>query len=135
MSESAIRAALETALAGMSPDLPTAWENDTFTPPGINEPYQEAALLLARPDNSETGRQYTQRGYMQVSLRYPLGVGTADVTERVEALKALFVKPSSFTASGVTVNVDRTPEVIPGRSDAGRWLVLLRIYFSAQVTT
>lgn len=135
MTAIAIRAALETALDAMSPALATAWENDAFTPPAADTPYQEVALLLAQPDNAETGRQYTQRGFLQVNLYYPLGAGTGDVTARAELLKTTFRKTLSFTASGVSVYIDRTPEIVPGRRDADRWMVPVRIYFSAQITT
>lgn len=135
MTALAIRAALETALDAISPPIATAWENDAFTPPDLETPYQEASLLLAQPDNAETGRQYTQRGFLQVNLYYPLGYGTGDVTARAELLKTTFRKTLSFTASGVTAYIDRTPEIIPGRRDDDRWMVPVRIYFAAQITT
>ena len=135
MSAVLIRAALETALAAMSPALLTAWENDAFTPPGASTPWQEVALLLAQPENAETGGQYTQRGFLQVSLRYPTGVGTGAASTRAEAVRAAFKKGFAFSSGGVTVRIFRTPEVLPGRRDGDRWLIPVRVYFTAQINT
>ena len=50
----AVRAALETALAAMSPALPLAYENVPYTHvPGT--PFARVYLLPARPENPEFG--------------------------------------------------------------------------------
>ena len=61
MSIVSIRAALETALNAITPAIATAWENDAFTPPDLETPYQAAFLLLAQPENTEIGPQHVDQ--------------------------------------------------------------------------
>jgi hypothetical protein len=83
MSTVSIRKALEIKLAALSPSLATAYENAAFTPPAAGTPYQEAYLLPGRPDNAEMGaKNYLEVGVFQVTLKYPLGNGTADAQAR-----------------------------------------------------
>lgn len=136
MSAVAIRAALEVALAAMSPTLATAWENADFDPaPGT--PYQQVSLLLAEPVNAEMGANanayYTEQGFLQIDLKYPLGEGPAAATTRAQLLRSTFYRGASFTASGVTAHIERTPEILPGRFEDERYVVPVRIRFYAHV--
>jgi hypothetical protein len=126
---SAVRAALESALAAMSPALATAYENAPFTPVA-GTPYQRATLLLAEPANPVVGAGfYTEQGFMQVDLCYPLGAGPAAASNRAELIRSTFHRGASFTASGVTVNIERTPEIAPGRVEEDRYVIPVRIRF------
>jgi len=133
MSIIAIRAALETALNGMTPQLATAWENTAFTP-AVGTPYQKVVLMLAEPDNSESGARYIEQGYMQVDLRYPLSKGTADAGARAVALRTTFKRGLTFTSGGINVVIERTPQIMPGRNDEDRYVVQVCIRFTAQVS-
>lgn len=133
MSLAAVRAALETALNAMSPALSTAWENDAFSPPEAGTAYQAVNLLLAEPLNQEIGRRYVERGFMQVSLRYPLDAGPAAASERAQALRTTFYRGASFTTSGITTIIERTPEIMSGFRDGDRWTIPVRIRFYAEV--
>lgn len=133
MSVIAIRAALETAIAGISPSLATAWENVDFTPPGSDEPYQEVFVRFAEPDNREIGRQYVQRGFAQVTLKYPKGAGSAAAAARAELLKSTLYRGLSLTSGGVTVTVEKTPEVAAGPADDERFVLIVRVRFYAPV--
>lgn len=130
MSALLIRSALEVALAAMSPTLASAYENAPYTPV-VGTPYQQITLLLAEPDNSEIGRatMYRQDGFFQVDLRYPLNAGPGAATTRAELIKSTFYRGASFTASGVTVNIERTPEIMPGRVEDDRFVIPVRIRF------
>lgn len=134
MSALLVRAALETALAAMSPPLATAWENVPYAPVQ-GTPYQRATVLLAEPVNSEIGRQglHMEQGFMQVDLAYPLNAGTHDAITRAELIRTTFYRGASFTASGVTVNIERTPEIAPGRVEADRFVIPVRIRFYAHI--
>lgn len=133
MSLPAVRAALEIALAAMSPALGTSWENGEYVPvPGT--PYQRVWLMPAEPANVEIGPRYTEQGLFQIDLAYPLNAGPSAATARAELLRTTFPRGASFTASGVTTSIERTPEIRPGRVEDDRWIVPVRIRFYAHIT-
>lgn len=133
MSALAIRAALETALAAMSPALATAWENTPYTP--VNgTPYQRVNLLLADPSQPEIGRMTQERGFMQVSLAYPLNAGPSAAATRAELIRDTFYRGRSFTASGITVTIEKTPEISPAMIEPDRYVLPIRIRFFANYT-
>lgn len=131
-SISAIRAALETALASMTPPLATAYENAAFTPVQAT-PYQRVNLLLAEPDNSEIGPHALERGIFQVTLCYPVGAGPAGAQGRAELLRTTFARATSFAASGIAVRITRTPEIAPAQIDGDRYELPVRIRFEAEI--
>lgn len=127
-----IRAALETALNAMSPALSTAWENAAFVPVA-GTPYQQVNILFASPDNMVYGSAHRELGFMQVKLMYPLQVGTAVVAARAELIRATFKRGASFSNSGITVVVEKTPEVSPGSVDRDRWAVPIKVRFFSNI--
>lgn len=133
MSIAAIRAALETALNAMAPAVLTAWENNPFVPPASTVPYQQVFVLFATPDNREAGVVYTEIGYMQVSLKYPLDVGSSAAMARAIMLRNTFKKANSFSNSGVTVIIDKTPAIVNGTVDVDRWSLPVKIPFHADI--
>jgi hypothetical protein len=131
-----VRSALESALWNMSPALATSFENagymnadGTAGTPDAATPYQRVTLLLAEPANVEFGPGYTEQGFLQVDLNYPLAAGPHDATARAELIRSTFHRGASFTASGVTVNIERTPEIMPARVEEDRFIVPVRIRF------
>lgn len=135
MSLVLIRAALETALDGMTPPLATAWENVSFSPPAASVPYQAVYLLPSTPDNEEIGSAHVEQVLFQVSLFYPLQAGPSAATLRAEALRSLFKRGASFTSSGVRVNVMKTPEIGQGTPDGDRWFLPVKIRVSAYIAS
>jgi len=133
MSVIKIRAALETAVAAMSPALATAWENAAFAPPVASTPYQQVFILWAEPENVEFGAGHRQRGILQITLRYPVSAGTGTVATRAELIRTTFYRGASFTYSGTTVVIDRTPEVVQGATDGDRFVVVVRVRFFANI--
>lgn len=128
-----IRAALETALNGMSPALATAWENVSFSPPAAGTPYQRVNMLFAQPDNREYGSRHQERGYMQVKLLYPIQIGTSTINARAELLRSTFARGNTFSSSGVTVMVSGTPEVTPGTVEDDRFAIAVKIPFISDI--
>ena len=123
MSQPTIRAVLESALASLAPAIDTAWQNVPYTPV-TGRAYQAAYLLPAEPSNHSMGDGSRQeRGIFQVSLFYPSGQGTAAAGARAEIIKELFHRGASFTKDGITVQIERTPEIADGRADDDRWMV------------
>lgn len=128
-----IRAALEIALNAMSPALATAWENNAFAPPASTVAYQKAYTMFATPDNPEWGSSHQELGIFQVTLCYPLQVGTSAAAARAELLRTTFKRGASFTNSGVTVNITKTPEVGAGTPAGDRFEMPVKIRFMAQI--
>jgi Bacteriophage related domain of unknown function len=128
MSALLIRQALEVALAAMSPAMSTAYENVPFVP--VNgTPYQRAYIMMTEPDNPEMGAYTQDMGFMQVSLCYPLDTGPADALARAELIRSTFKRGYSFTASGIVVTVERTPEIGPAMLEEDRFVIPVRIRF------
>lgn len=132
MSLAQIRVALETQLNSISPALATAWENAAYTPVA-DTPYQQVALLRAQPDNIEIGPGFTDRGILQVNLFYPKDVGPGAAEARAELIRTAFPYASSFASGGVTVNIIATPEVAPARAEDDRFMVPVKVRFSARI--
>lgn len=130
----AVRAALETALNAMSPAIDTAWENRPYTPVQ-GTPYQRVYLLAAEPDNPEIGTMATERGFMQVTLCYPLGEGPGAAMTRAELIRSTFKRGNAFTASGIVTQIERTPEIAPAMVEDDWYCLPLRIRFFAHHAT
>lgn len=128
MSVVKIRAALETALNGMTPALSTSFENVQFTPVA-RTPYQQAYVLFAPPINKEFGSGHIENGYMQVKLMYPLSEGTSAIAARAELIRSTFKRGYSFTNSGMTVTISETPEVAPGAVEGDRYAIPVKVRF------
>jgi hypothetical protein len=132
MSAPAVRQALETALAANAGGVAIAYENVPYEPvPGT--PYQAAYVLAAEPENIEIGSAYTERGLFQINLFYPLNTGPGAAETRAKAIRDAFPRGATFTADGVTVHIERTPEIGPGRIEEDRYFKPVRIRFYSHI--
>lgn len=131
MSLVAIRQALETALDAVLPAVSTSWENQDFIPVG-GTPYQDVFILPAEPENPAFSG-YRERGIFQVTLKYPAGTGPALAAARAELLQATFARGKTFAKSGVTAQIERTPEILPYYIDEDRYCVPVRIRYFANI--
>jgi hypothetical protein len=134
MSVSEIAKALEKKLQDGFSDLPIAWENVKFdTPDG---PYQVANILYAEPENPAQGDTFfRQRGFLQVSLQYPIDTGKGAAMARAELLRDTFHRGLSLTVDAVTTIIEKTPEIGAGRNIEARYVVIVRIRFFANIET
>ena len=133
MSLPAVRSALETALAAMSPALATAFQNVPYEPVQ-GTPWQAVTLLPGAPFNPEMGTFTTEAGMLQVSLFYPLGAGPGAAEARAQLIRATFKRGTALTAAGVVTTVEATPEIAPAMTEDA-WLHLpVRIRFFANYT-
>ena len=133
MSLVAVRAALEAALLAMTPSIAYAWENVPYTPVPAT-PYARVFLLAAPPENREIGANlYIEQGIFQISLAYPLDVGPAAATARADLIRTIFRRGASFTASGVTVNIERTPDLAPASIEEDRYVLAVTVRFYAHI--
>jgi hypothetical protein len=113
----------------------TAWENLPFKPPAVTIPYQAVHVLFADPDNPVVGPGYSDQGYMQVSLMYPLQKGTLPAGTRAKLIRDAFYRGRSLTNSGVVVTIDKTPAIGNGMPDVDRWNLPVKIPFRANFLT
>jgi hypothetical protein len=134
MSTVSIRAALETAVNGMTPALATAWENVQFRPPSMATPYQVVHVLFAEPDNTVYGNEHQELGILQIRLVYPMDAGSSAVMARAELIRDTFYRGQSFASGGITVIISRTPEIMPAMVEDGRYSVTVRVRFYANIT-
>lgn len=139
MSIVAVRAALETKLAAILPALATAYENVLFTPVA-GTPYQACFTMPAMPENPTMGDSYyREQGIFQVSLFYPIMVGSAVVAARAEIVRDAFRRGSTFVGwdnyfLSERVIVPSTPHIGQGRVDGDRWHVPVKIQWYVEIT-
>ena len=133
MSLIAVRIALETKLATITPALSTAYENVPFTPV-TGTAYQAAYLLPATPANPTMGDgYYREQGIFQVTLMYPLQAGPKTAADRAELIRTAFKRGTTLTSGTVSVIIDRTPEIGQGRVDGDRWALPVKIRWYAGI--
>jgi hypothetical protein len=133
MSLAAVRTALETKLNVITPALATSWENVPYTPV-TGTPYQACFLMPSTPDNPTLGDgYYREQGLLQVSLFYPLQAGPQTAEIRAELIRTTFKRGTAMTSGSVKVLVDRTPEIGQGRVDDDRWMIHVKIRWSAGI--
>ncbi len=131
MSQVKIRAALESAVKAMTPVLDTAWENGPYTPKA-DVAFQKVTVAFAQPGNDEIGPAFQERGYLQIQLAYPAGVGAGDAVARADLIRATFARGTSATNAGQSVLINRTPQILPGFNDGDRYYLTVRVPFFAQ---
>lgn len=132
MSRAAVRAALEGALAAMSPAMPTAWENVAFTPtPGTA--YQRVNILFTTPLNDENTASYIEEGYLQVTLCCPINAGPGAADARVELIRSAFPRQKTLTSGGQAVTIHRTPAPMPSFIEGDRYCVPVKVPFFAHI--
>jgi hypothetical protein len=126
-----IRSALQVALAAIAPAIDTVWENTAYTPI-LGTPYQRVFLLPSEPENPEVGAKFTrERGILQITLVYPLRAGPEAAAARAELIRAAFKRGTSLVSGGVTVIIERTPEVAPAMFEPDVYTLPVRVrYFS-----
>ncbi len=134
MSAVAIRSLLETALAAMTPAVSTSFENVPFTP-AVGVPYQRAHLLLAEPDAIEmSGGHHREQGIFQITLCYPLDAGPVPASQRAEAIRKIFYRGRTLVGSGISLTIERHPEIAPAITEDDRFVLPVRVRFFANIT-
>lgn len=133
MSVVLIRAALETALAAMTPALSTAYENTPFTPIA-GTPYQRVWFLDFLTQTLELGgHMHRVRSYFQIDLMYPLQIGTAASAARGELISATFKAGATFSSGGILVLIPTTPVIGGGYVEGDRWKSVVKIDYAADI--
>lgn len=125
MSLVSIRTALLRQLSSISPTLPTAWENSKFEPVS-GSAWQRVDILPAPPENTSIGTVNVvyESGIFQVLCKYPLNNGPNDATRRAELIKTSFPRGLSLTCDGVTLHIEKTPEIAPALPPSDGWYTI-----------
>ena len=127
---SSVSVALETRLSLIANPISTQWENVVYTPVS-GTPYQAVNLLFAKPLNEEKGTRYIENGYMQITLRYPIGKGKGEALTKAQSIREWFYRGLPLAADGVTVIIDLTPEIGVAQIDGDRYSLPVKVSFRA----
>lgn len=133
MSIPTIRKALERAVAALTPALTTVWQGGAVNPRTDSGPIQEVAVLWAEPINDEYGGRARQEGVLQVTVSYPAKDGQGAAEARAQVIADAFPRNLPLVVGSLTVSVLRTPHIMSGFADAGRWKVPVRVAFTCQI--
>ncbi len=128
-----IRKALELHLAAMTPAVPIAFENATYTPvSGIA--YQRANMIYGEPDDRVMGcARRREIGIFQVTLCYPTSLGNAACQARAELIRDRFKKLTTLQNGGQYVQILKTPKKQTLGIDGDRYNVAVSISYTADV--
>lgn len=128
-----IRRAFEKAIQGITPSIPTAWQNAPFDPV-VDQAYQRVLLIYRNPDNTVLGDEYyREQGECNIFLSYPDKQGMLQVEERAELIRSVFPRGSTLTEQDLQVKLLRTPGIQNGGVIGDRQIVLVSIPFIAEV--
>lgn len=136
MSILKICALLETKLQALSPQLPTVFENQEFTPTA-GVVYQRVNHLINTPrDLAITLDLLEWRGILQVMVCAPLpapGVqgGRGPAQARAQLIADHFAPPQTLAGTGVRIDLLKTPAIASGFKADERWCVPVSIPWSA----
>ena len=134
MSIEKIRTALEIAVNGITPALPTAWQNDSFDPvKGIA--WQRVTILTGRPENQVMDASYKENGILRFSLFYPLREGTALISQRVDLIRTVFPRDTKLVKDNVTVTTVGTPEKTSEQVETDWYSVVIDIRFYSEISS
>jgi hypothetical protein len=111
-----------------------AWENMDFPNTANRVPYHKVNLIPGRPEDVTVGNGYRREyGIFQVTLVYPLQIGTGEASERAELIKSTFPRGASFSNGGVVVKIDATPEIMRGYPTDDSYMIPVRVYYYADI--
>lgn len=134
MSIAAIQSALEKRLLALAPQLPTAWENVTFTPP--SSMWQRVNHLINVPRDLALERTLRMdRGIFQVTVHAPINTGRLAAMQRAELIRDHFAPVLMLTEGAVRVDIVDTPRIASPMADEPWWAVPVSIYWSAFVAS
>lgn len=125
------RLAFEEAINAISPTIATAYENVSFTP-SSGVPYQELYDIPASNDHLFTNSaEFEGLGIFQITLKYPSGKGTKDVSNRAELYVNSFPVGTVLTKGTTKVHIIQTPKVNILGVDGDRYVVAVSINYKS----
>jgi hypothetical protein len=122
------------ASLSLSPALPFAWPNVTFSPPaGV---YLAVALLRNSTDRLtvENDGPHRHQGIMQVTVDAPLNVGETGLLDIGGQIADHFPSGLRLNFDGGHLHVTKRPDVVSLKDDDNaRWLVPVSVFWAAFV--
>jgi len=126
-----IRAALESHLIDLDPAFSTAFENTNFRPK-TGVPYQIPYLIMGDPQSKILGDGYYREvGIFQVTIRYPLGNGSADASNKAEAIRKAFMRGTVISKNGIDVVITTVPS-ISLRTEPDSFTAIVKVTFYSE---
>ncbi len=113
-----------------------AWENVAFTPTTNN---LHIRVNFAPVESIATARfksaMVMERGFYQIDVYAPQGLGTSPIDEVVESIRYHFNRGRTLTdANGNKVHIKETPRTSQGRREAGFYRVTIFVDWFAYFT-
>lgn len=126
-----IRKALQTRLLGVVASSSVEWENSNFTAPALNVPYYKANLLRGGSENLAIDTMDSDRvGIFQVTLLFPVDVGTLTLETKADEIIAHFVG-QTLVETDVKVKILNQPYFNLLPSTADRFIGAISIPYEA----
>lgn len=113
----------------------TAYANVIYNPV-VGVPYQMLHMVPFKPmEPTQGGGYYKEHGLFQVTLVYPVGVGSTAILARAELIRTAFKKGSTVVNGGLTTTIVDTPEFgyLDGTSDSNQFTLPVKIGYSADI--
>lgn len=125
------RLAFEEAINAINPTIATAYENVSFTP-SSGVAYQELYDIPASNDHLFTNSaEFEGLGIFQITLKYPSGKGSKDVSNRAELYVNSFPVGTVLTKGTTKVHIIQTPKVNILGVDGDRYVVAVSINYKS----
>ena len=103
---------IEKNLKLLTPILPIAWENQSFTPPADGSTYLRCNLQIGKPDDRIFGGgYYRENATFNVYVMDRLNIGTGNALNIAENIRTLFKKTSTFEEGSTRVHILLTPRI------------------------
>ena len=137
MSDSIIRQILESQLKvvcdSLSPKLPVAFQNVSFTPK-VGVPYAQCYILPAKTEDPSIGDKHSRKtGIFQVSLNFPVNEGSTKIEATKDSIENFFYRGRSFEKNGKWLNVDSTPSSTSASVQNGWYVMHISIDYRMEV--
>lgn len=116
----------------LTPALRIAWPNQPFTA-ADGETYIEVAHLPNRNQRLFIGSTdpHLRQGILQLTIRGHQNQNAINLTAIASAVAAHFPADLRMTSNGVTVRVQRAPDIAPGFKDDPHWVVPVSVSYEA----
>ena len=111
----------------------TSWPNCSFQA-NLSVGYQRVDLIIARPSSPTQGGGYREeRGTFQVTLVYPIGIGTGAIMRRAKLIGDAFAKGTEMQYGGVIVNILWPPELGSTYKTPDSFCMPVKIFYQANI--
>ena len=119
------------AALSLSPAMPVAWPNAAFNPPPAGYLRVSHIPNINRRLFIGSDGPHQRLGLLQISVFVPLNEGASKATEIADAVAAHFPPDLRMRSGGVTVRVERAPEIAQGMPDDTYWHVPVVVRYQA----